>query len=107
MSSGTASHDAIVKLERALPDLANGAHSLAEIEAWIRAQPCVRSVQLADYLLKSNPPQRDFHHRLCGTRMVHRCGGFSTSSSWAGRSSGSTVCATRSAGIPSARTIGA
>jgi hypothetical protein len=60
MSSGTASNDAIVKLERALPDLANGAHSLAEIEAWIRAQPCVRSVQLADYLLKSNPPQRDF-----------------------------------------------
>jgi hypothetical protein len=60
MSDGTACNDAIGKFERALPDVANGAHSLAEIEAWIRAQPCVKSVQLADYLLKSNPPQRDF-----------------------------------------------
>lgn len=57
--SGSA-NDEIGKLERALPDVANGAHSLAEIEAWIRAQPCVRTVELADYLLKSNPPQRDF-----------------------------------------------
>lgn len=54
------SNDEIGKLERALPDVANRAHSLAEIEAWIKAQPCVRSVEIADYLLKSNPPQRDF-----------------------------------------------
>jgi hypothetical protein len=57
MSGGAASNDAIGKLERALPDVANGAHLLTQIEAWIRAQACVR---LADYLLKSNPPQRDF-----------------------------------------------
>jgi hypothetical protein len=36
------------------------ARSLDEIEAWLKSQPCVKSVQLADYLLKSNPPQRDF-----------------------------------------------
>lgn len=52
--------DDIEAIEKALPGIANGAHSLDEIETWIRAQPRVRSVRLADYLLKSNPPQRDF-----------------------------------------------
>lgn len=37
-----------------------GACSLDEIEAWLKSQQGVKSVQLADYLLKSNPPQRDF-----------------------------------------------
>jgi len=60
MSGGAPSNDDMVELERALPGVADGARSLDEIEAWIRAQPCVRSVELADYLLKSNPPQRDF-----------------------------------------------
>lgn len=36
------------------------ARSLEEIEAWLNAQPRVRSVHLAPYLLKSNPPQRNF-----------------------------------------------
>ena len=36
------------------------ARSLDEIEAWLKSQHGVKSVQLADYLLKSNPPQRDF-----------------------------------------------
>jgi hypothetical protein len=36
------------------------AESLDEIEAWLRAQQGVKSVQLADYLLKSYPPQREF-----------------------------------------------
>ncbi len=35
------------------------AQSLEEIEAWLRSQQCVKSVLLTDYLLKSNPPQRD------------------------------------------------
>lgn len=34
--------------------------SLDEIEAWLKSQQGVKSVQLADYLLKSYPPQRDF-----------------------------------------------
>ena len=66
MSGNAPSDDAIGKFERALPGVADGAHSLAEIEAWVRAQPCVRSVRLADYVLKSNPPQRDFIIE-CGT----------------------------------------
>ena len=36
------------------------ARSLDEIKAWLKSQQCVKSVQLAGYLLKSNPPQRDF-----------------------------------------------
>ena len=36
------------------------ARSLDEIEAWLKSQQRVKSVQLAGYLLKSNPPQRDF-----------------------------------------------
>lgn len=36
------------------------AESLDEIEAWLRAQQGVKSVQLTDYLMKSNPPQREF-----------------------------------------------
>ena len=36
------------------------ARSLDEIAAWLKSQQCLKSVQLADYLLKSNPPQRDF-----------------------------------------------
>jgi hypothetical protein len=38
----------------------DNAESLDEIEAWIRSQQGVKSVQLADYLMKSNPPQREF-----------------------------------------------
>jgi len=36
------------------------ARSLVEIEAWLKLQPFVDSVELVDYLLKSNPPQRVF-----------------------------------------------
>jgi hypothetical protein len=38
----------------------DNARSLDEIETWLRSQQGVRSVQLADYLMKSNPPQREF-----------------------------------------------
>jgi hypothetical protein len=31
-----------------------------KIGAWLKSQQGVKSVQLADYLSKSNPPQRDF-----------------------------------------------
>jgi hypothetical protein len=38
----------------------DNAGSLTEIENWLRQQPYVTSVELAEYLLKSNPPQREF-----------------------------------------------
>lgn len=40
--------------------LVDSAKSLDEIETWLRSQQGVKSVQLADYLMKSNPPQREF-----------------------------------------------
>jgi hypothetical protein len=47
-------------LERTLAKVINNAGSLDEIEAWLRSQPYLRSLHRRDYLLKSNPPQRDF-----------------------------------------------
>ncbi len=47
-------------LEKTLARTIDGAQSLAEIEEGLKSQPGVQSVQLADYLLKSNPPQREF-----------------------------------------------
>jgi hypothetical protein len=46
--------------EKTLAAVAAGALSLDEIAAWLRSRPGVQSVQLAPYLLKSNPPQREF-----------------------------------------------
>jgi hypothetical protein len=60
MSDSTPPNDTIGELAKALAGVAGAAHSLDEIAAWIRAQPGVKNVELADYLLKSNPPQRDF-----------------------------------------------
>jgi hypothetical protein len=36
------------------------ARALVEIETWLRLQPFVESVELGNYLLKTNPPQRVF-----------------------------------------------
>jgi hypothetical protein len=47
-------------LERTLATVIDSARSLDEIETWLKSQQYVKSVQLAGYLLKSNPPQRDF-----------------------------------------------
>lgn len=47
-------------LEKTLATAIASARSLDEIAAWLKSQRCVKSVQLASYLLKSNPPQRDF-----------------------------------------------
>jgi hypothetical protein len=47
-------------LKRTLDSVIHSAQSLDEIKAWLQSQPCVKSVQLAGYLSKSNPPQRDF-----------------------------------------------
>ena len=67
MSGSASPNDDIGELEKALPGVANDAHSLDEIETWIRAHRCVKSVELAPHLLKSNPPQRDFVIE-CGTQ---------------------------------------
>ena len=45
--------------ERSLARAVDSARSLEQIEAWLKSHQFVRSVHRADYLLKSNPPQRD------------------------------------------------
>ena len=47
-------------LQKTLAAAIASACSLDEIEVWLKSQECVKSVRLADYLLKSDPPQRDF-----------------------------------------------
>ena len=46
--------------EKTLAIAIDKARSLDEVEAWLKSQPHVESVQLARYVLKSNPTQRDF-----------------------------------------------
>ena len=46
--------------EKATAGRVDRAQSLEEIEAWLKSQQNVKSVHLTNYLLKSNPPQRDF-----------------------------------------------
>jgi hypothetical protein len=46
--------------EKDLISVISNAQSLDEIEVWLKSQQCVKSLKLEGYLLKSNPPQRDF-----------------------------------------------
>jgi hypothetical protein len=48
------------KIERTLSDVIARISSLEEFEAWLKSQAYVESVRLEDYLLKTNPPQREF-----------------------------------------------
>lgn len=48
------------ELDYTLATAIDSAQSLDEIQAWLKSQRYVKSVELGDYLLKSNPPQRDF-----------------------------------------------
>ena len=60
MSAEPPSPSDLKALEEELAEVVARAHSLEEIAAWLRSQPDVESVELASYLLKSNPPQRNF-----------------------------------------------
>jgi hypothetical protein len=46
--------------KKKIASVVDSANSLEKIDSWLKSQQCIKSVQLADYLLKSNPPQRDF-----------------------------------------------
>ena len=48
------------EFKKTMADEIDSADSLDEIKLRLRSQQFVESVELADYLLKSNPPQRDF-----------------------------------------------
>ena len=46
--------------KKTIADEIDSADSLDEIKERLKSQQSVESVELADHLLKSNPPQRDF-----------------------------------------------
>ena len=60
MSNESLSTGDFEALEKALPAAIANAKSLDDIKAWLESQRGVKSVELANYLAKSNPPQRDF-----------------------------------------------
>lgn len=60
MNSELPSATYLQKFQKALEGAISEARSLEEIARWLQAQQQVKSVQLAPYLLKSNPPQRKF-----------------------------------------------
>jgi len=47
-------------LVRSLADVVARATSLEELRQRLLSEPCVASVELEDYLIKTNPPQRQF-----------------------------------------------
>lgn len=60
MGAGSLSTVDFQAFQKTLAAAIANARSLDAIEAWLNSQQGVKSVQLADYVLKSNPPQRDF-----------------------------------------------
>jgi hypothetical protein len=64
MCGERAADDDLSAFTRALADAAAQAASIEELELWLRSQPCVVSVVLDDYLIKTLPPQRQFRVEL-------------------------------------------
>jgi hypothetical protein len=64
MCGERASDDDLSAFTSVLADAAAQAASLEELEMWLRSQPCIVSVVLDDYLIKTLPPQRQFRVEL-------------------------------------------
>jgi hypothetical protein len=60
MNVDPASADDLRQLCPGLPEIVRQMTAPEELAAWLRAQPNVVSVTLADYLIKTNPPRREF-----------------------------------------------
>lgn len=50
----------LLDFEIEMNSVVQNAKSLEEIETWLRSRPDITSVELANYQLKSNPPQNEF-----------------------------------------------
>jgi len=60
MCGDSVSHDSFDEIEGTLADAVAQVRSLEELRQWLASQRCVASVGLEDYLIKTNPPQRQF-----------------------------------------------
>jgi len=59
MCGDTISAKELAKLTETLADVMQQIRSLEELEDWLRSQHCVESVKTADYLIKTEPPQKE------------------------------------------------
>ncbi|MGD9029213.1 MAG: hypothetical protein PVG25_05330 [Anaerolineae bacterium] len=59
MCGDTISSDDLAEMTEALAEHVERMGSLEELEEWLRSQPCVQSVEVADYVIKTRPPQKE------------------------------------------------
>jgi hypothetical protein len=48
------------EIEKNLPVIVAQVSSLEELDTWLKSQECIQSVRLENFLIKTNPPQREF-----------------------------------------------
>lgn len=48
------------EIERILPSVIDQVTTTEQLDTWLKSQECVQSVKQRDYLIKTNPPQREF-----------------------------------------------
>jgi len=59
MCGDTISAEDLAELTETLADVIQGIGSLEELEGWLSSQHCVESVRTGDYLIKTEPPQKE------------------------------------------------
>ena len=50
----------VAGFEERVVDAVDRSRSLSDLSRWLESQHCVESVRLRDYLIKTNPPRREF-----------------------------------------------
>ena len=59
MCGDTISAEELAKLAETLADVVQGTKSLEELERWFRSQPCIESFRTENYLIETEPPQKE------------------------------------------------
>ena len=60
MCSNPISTNDFDQIKETLSNVVERVSSLEEFDAWLRSQECIESVNLEDFLIKTEPPQREF-----------------------------------------------
>ena len=64
MSGGTISVEELAGLSKTLANVVADVKSMEELEGWLRSRPYIESVNKADYLIKTEPPQKELQVRF-------------------------------------------
>ena len=59
MCGDTISAEELAELTEILADVLDGIQSPEEFESWLKSQHCVKSVRMGDYIIKTEPPQKE------------------------------------------------